>query len=228
AAAGAKVAVLDTSLEPARALARETGGIAVRCDVTSAPGTEEAIREARRTHGPARVLVNCAGIATGGRIVGRDGPLALEEFARTIDVNLNGTFNALRLAAADMATLEPLDGGERGVIVMTASVAAHEGQIGQAAYAASKGGVASLTLPAARELARFGVRVVTISPGVFKTPMFDSLPQGVREGLASSVPFPPGPADPAAYAQLVLHMVENRVLNGCVVRLDGAIRMPLR
>ena len=226
--AGAKVAVLDMNMTLAGEISQETGGIAVECDVTSAESMEAAIATAREAHGPARVLVNCAGIGTAARIVGRKGPLPLEDFTKTINVNLNGTFNAMRLAAADMISMEPLEDNERGVIIMTASVAAFEGQIGQAAYSASKGGIVSLTMPAAREFAQHGVRVLTISPGLFATPMFFGLSQEVQDSLAASIPFPSRFGQPSEYARLAHHMVENVMLNGEVVRLDGALRMQPR
>ena len=175
-----------------------------------------------------RLLVNCAGIGTAGRVLGRDGPLPLEAFAQVIAVNLVGTFNMLRLAAARMATLDPGPDGERGVIVNTASVAAYEGQIGQAAYAASKAGVVGLTLPVARELARVGIRVMTIAPGLIETPMFNGLPDAARDSLAASVPFPARLGRPEEYAALVLHIAANRFLNGETIRLDGALRMAPR
>ena len=177
-----------------------------------------------RTGAP-RILVSCAGIATGKRIVGRDRPMPLAEFERVIQVNLVGTFNLLRLVAAEMMQLEPDARGERGVIVNTASVAAFDGQIGQAAYAASKGGVAALTLPAARELARHGIRVVTIAPGIFETPMLRGLPADVQQSLGDSVPFPKRLGRPDEYAALVRHILENPMLNGETIRLDGALRM---
>ncbi|MDP6774983.1 MAG: SDR family NAD(P)-dependent oxidoreductase, partial [Rhodospirillales bacterium] len=179
----------------------------------------------RDAHGAARILVNCAGVGTPGRIVGRDGPSPLDDFVRVVNINLIGTYNALRLAAADMKGLEPLETGERGVIVNTASVAAFEGQIGQAAYAASKGGIAALTLPAAREFSRSGIRVLTIAPGIFATPMLFGLSEEVQESLAASIPFPSRLGEPDEYAGLVMHMLDNVMLNGTVVRLDGAIRM---
>ena len=172
--------------------------------------------------------MNCAGVGTAGRIVGRDGPLALEAFERVIRVNLIGTFNLLRLSAAAMSGLDPLEDGERGVIVNTASIAAYEGQVGQAAYAASKGGVAALTLPAARELARAGVRVVTIAPGLFNTPMVEGLPPEVQASLGAGIPYPQRLGRPEEYAALVGHICANRFLNGEVIRLDGALRMPPR
>ena len=197
--------------------------------MTDATGVEAAVAAARQQHGPARIAVNCAGIGTAGRIVGRDGPLPLDAFRRVIEVNLVGSFNLLRVAAAEMIALDTLAEGERGIIVSTASIAAYEGQIGQAAYSASKGGIVSLTLPAARELARYGVRVVVaIAPGVFETPMVEGLPQNVRDSLAASVPFPSRLGRPAEYAALVLHLCQNSMINGEVIRLDGALRMAPR
>jgi len=225
AAAGAKVALLDVNMDGAEKVAKEIGGIAIKCDVSNAADGEKAVAAAREKHGAARVLINCAGIAPAARIVGKDGPLALDAFARVINVNLIGSFNMMRLAAADMAKLEPQADGERGVIVSTASVAAFEGQIGQAAYAASKGGVAALTLPAAREFARSGIRVLTIAPGIFGTPMLLGMPQAVQDSLAAQVPFPSRLGTPAEYAKLVMHILDNVMLNGEVIRLDGAIRM---
>ncbi|MEO8714918.1 MAG: SDR family NAD(P)-dependent oxidoreductase [Acetobacteraceae bacterium] len=228
AASGAKVAVLDRNEAAAQAVAVRIGGIAVACDVAESASAEAAVATARAAHGPARLLVNCAGIGDAGRIVGRDGPLPLASFEQVVRVNLIGTFNMLRLAAADMVGLDPLDDEERGVIVNTASIAAYEGQIGQAAYAASKAGVVGLTLPAAREFARVGVRVVTIAPGLIETPMFKGVPDELRQGLAASVPFPSRLGRPAEYAALVLHIAANRFLNGETIRLDGALRMAPR
>jgi NAD(P)-dependent dehydrogenase (short-subunit alcohol dehydrogenase family) len=228
AAAGVKVTILDVNEAAAAAAARETHGFAIGCDVTDATGVEAAVAAARQRHGPARIAVNCAGIGTAGRIVGRDGPLPLDAFRRVIEVNLVGSFNILRVAAAEMIALDPLADGERGIIVSTASVAAYEGQIGQAAYSASKGGIVSLTLPAARELARYGVRAVAIAPGVFETRMVEGLPQNVRDSLAASVPFPSRLGRPAEYAALVLHLCQNSMINGEVIRLDGALRMAPR
>ncbi|HEX6979775.1 MAG TPA: SDR family NAD(P)-dependent oxidoreductase [Alphaproteobacteria bacterium] len=225
AAAGAKVTVMDVNIEGAEKVAKEIGGLAVKCDVTSAEDAERAVAEARERHGAARILVNCAGIAPAARIVGKDGPMALADFVRVINVNLIGTFNMMRLVAADAGKLEPLADGERGVIVSTASVAAFEGQIGQAAYAASKGGVAALTLPAAREFARSGIRVMAIAPGLFGTPMLLGMPQQVQDSLAAQVPFPTRFGTPEEYAKLVMHIIDNPMLNGEVIRLDGAIRM---
>ena len=226
--AGAKVAVLDRHEAAAQSVARRTDGLALACDVSDAASAEAAVTRAREAHGPARLLVNCAGIGNAGRIVGREGPLALAAFEQVVQVNLIGTFNLLRLAAAEMSGLDPLEDGERGVIVNTASIAAYEGQVGQAAYAASKAGVIGLTLPAARELARVGVRVVTIAPGLVETPMLKGLPEEVRQGLADSVPFPTRLGQPNEFASLVLHVAANRFLNGATIRLDGALRMAPR
>ncbi len=228
AAAGAKVAVLDIHAENAQKIAGEIGGLAFACDVSEAASAEAAVGAANAALGAARILVNCAGIGTAGRIVGREGPMALAAFKRVIDVNLIGTFNMIRLAAAAMQNLPPLEDNERGVIVSTASVAAYEGQIGQAAYAASKGGIVALTLPAAREFARFGVRVNTIAPGLFLTPLMDTLPPEIQQSLGASVPFPPRLGKPEEYARLVLDIVANPMLNGETIRLDGALRLPPR
>ena len=225
---GAKVTVVDINQDAARAQALTIGGLGIKCDVGDAASAEAAFATARAAHGPVRILVNCAGIGTAGRIVGREGPLALDAFERVIRVNLIGSFNMLRLAAAEMSAEEPLDGGERGVIINTASIAAYEGQIGQAAYAASKGGIVGLTLPAARELARAGIRVVTIAPGLFHTPMVDGLPQEVQASLGAGIPYPARLGHPPEYAALVEHIVRNQFLNGEVIRLDGALRMPPR
>ena len=225
AAKGAKVAVFDMNLDRAQEVAADIGGIAVECDVSSAESAEAAFAAARDAHGAARVLVSCAGIAPPAKIVSKDGPQPLEKFAAIVNVNLIGTFNMIRLAAADMQGLDALEGNERGAIVNTASIAAYEGQIGQSAYAASKGGVASMTLPAAREFSRHGIRVNTIAPGIFGTPMLFSLPQEVQDALGASVPYPSRLGDPAEFAALAIHMVENQMLNGETVRLDGALRM---
>jgi NAD(P)-dependent dehydrogenase (short-subunit alcohol dehydrogenase family) len=225
AADGAKVAILDMNMDAAEGIAKEIGGIAVQCDVASGESAQAAVAAAREAHGVARVLINCAGIGYGARIVGRDGPHSLDDFAKVINVNLIGTFNLMRLAATDMSTAEPFEDNERGVIITTASVAAFEGQIGQVAYSASKGGVAAMTMPAAREFARIGVRVLTIAPGLFATPMFFTLPQAAQDSLEASIPFPSRFGTPAEYADLASHMISNRMLNGEVVRLDGALRM---
>jgi NAD(P)-dependent dehydrogenase (short-subunit alcohol dehydrogenase family) len=223
---GARVAVLDVNLDGAKSVAQEFGGLALACDISSADSAERAIAAARTAHGPARILVNCAGILSPGRILGKDGPLPLDSFRRVIEVNLIGAFNLLRLAAADMAKFTPLADGERGVVINTASIAAYEGQIGQIAYATSKAGMAGMTLPAARDLARHGIRVLSVAPGLVATPMITTLPQEMQETLAQSIPFPQRLADPSEVARLVQHMIENVMLNGEVIRLDGALRMP--
>ncbi len=224
--AGARVALFDRDLAGAERVAAEIGGRAFACDVADAGSAERAVAAAIDMLGGVRIAVNCAGVAPPARILGRDGPLALSAFAEVVSINLVGSFNILRLTAAAMRDLEPLATGERGVIVNTASIAAFEGQIGQAAYAASKGGVVSLTLPAARELARYGIRVLAIAPGTFATPMLRGLPEATQKQLGEAVPFPPRLGEPDEFAALVLHMVGNVMLNGAVVRLDGALRMP--
>lgn len=225
--AGAQVAFLDLNVNAAEEAAKGAGNgaIALACDVSDAASAEAAVAAAAAAHGPARILVSCAGIGTPGKIVGKDGPMPLEDFARVININLIGSFNMLRLVAAGMKNLDPLETGERGVIINTASIAAYEGQIGQSAYAASKGGIVGLTLPAAREFSRSGIRVLAIAPGIFGTPMLFGLPQEVQDALGASVPFPSRLGDPKEYAALALHMVANSMMNGEVVRLDGALRM---
>ncbi|MCC5949365.1 MAG: SDR family NAD(P)-dependent oxidoreductase [Nitriliruptoraceae bacterium] len=227
-AAGAAVALLDLPSADGGALVDELGSRAVfvPADVTDAAAVAEAIGVAREL-GELRVAVNCAGIAPAARVLGREGPHDLDVFARTIQVNLVGTFNVLRLAAQAMDGNEPLD-GDRGVIVNTASIAAYDGQIGQAAYAASKGGVVGLTLPVARDLARHAIRVVTIAPGTFDTPMLAGLPEEARAALAEDIPHPHRLGDPAEYGLLVRQLVEHPYLNGEVIRLDGALRMKAR
>ncbi|MGB3273993.1 MAG: SDR family NAD(P)-dependent oxidoreductase [Xanthobacteraceae bacterium] len=228
AARGAKVAVCDLNAALAETMAKEIGGVAVACDVADAASAEAAIAKAAAAHGPARVLVNCAGIGVAQRVVGRDGPMPLADFEKVIRINLIGSFNMLRLATAAMSKLEPLDGGERGVVINTASVAAYDGQIGQAAYSASKGGIVGMTLPIARELAQFGIRVMTIAPGLFLTPLLGSLPQEAQDSLAKAIPFPARLGRPDEYAALALHMIDNPYLNGEVVRLDASLRMAPR
>ena len=226
--AGAKVAIFDVNQKAAAEVAIDIKGIAVDCDVTDSAATEKAFAKAAADHGTARILINCAGVGPAKRIVGRDGPMPLDDFARVISINLVGTFNAMRLAATAMQSVSPMQDGERGIIICTASVAAYEGQIGQAAYAASKGGVVGLVLPAAREVAQFGIRVNAIAPGIFSTPMLHALPEAAQQSLAEAVPFPKLLGQPPQYAALVRHMIENRYLNGEVVRLDGALRMAPR
>jgi NAD(P)-dependent dehydrogenase (short-subunit alcohol dehydrogenase family) len=227
AAKGARVAVFDLNPAAAEEAAKTISGLAVICDVADEASAGEGLAKAEGAHGAARVLVNCAGIGVAKRVVGRDGPQPLADFDKVIRVNLIGTFNMIRLAAAAMAKLEPID-GERGVIISTASVAAFEGQVGQAAYSASKGGVAAMTLPIARELAQMGVRVNTIAPGIFLTPMLYGLPQAAQDSLGASVPFPARLGQPAEYAALAVHIVENGYINGETIRIDGALRMAPR
>jgi NAD(P)-dependent dehydrogenase (short-subunit alcohol dehydrogenase family) len=228
AAAGARVTVIDMNQKAAAEVAIDINGIAIACDVADSAGAEAAIKQAAADHGPARILVNCAGIGTAKRIVGKDGPMPLADYERVIRVNLIGTFNMMRLVAAGMQGLPPLADGERGVIVSTASIAAFEGQVGQSAYSSSKGGVAALTLPAAREFAQFGIRVLAIAPGIFGTPMLRSLPPEVQDSLGASVPFPKRLGEPREFAALVMHCIHNAYLNGEVIRLDGALRLSPR
>lgn len=225
AAAGAKITLLDLQIEKAEQLAAELGGIAIKCDVSNAESAEQALAQSLAAHGPCGIAVNCAGIGTAGRILGREGPMDLGIFSKTINVNLVGTFNILRLAADQMQHRTPNADGERGIIINTASIAAFEGQIGQAAYSASKGGVVGMTLPAARELARFGIRVNTIAPGLFKTPMMEAMSQEVQDALAAGLPFPSRLGHPEEFGKLVKHMVENAIMNGETVRLDSAVRL---
>jgi NAD(P)-dependent dehydrogenase (short-subunit alcohol dehydrogenase family) len=225
AAQGAKVTVLDVNQANAEAVAKEIGGLAQVCDVTNADSVQAALTAAAEKHGVARLVVNCAGIATGSRILGREGPHDLALFRRVIEINLIGTFNVMRLAAQAMTTLPELEDGERGCIVNTASVAAYEGQIGQAAYSASKGGIVGLTLPAARELSKFGIRVVTMAPGLIETPLFANLDASAVESLVASTLFPHRLGKPEELAKLVQHIAENVLLNGEVIRIDGAIRL---
>lgn len=224
--AGAKVALLDINKANVEKIAAEIGGIALECDVSNEASAIAALAAAKAAHGAARILINCAGIAPGARIVGKEGPHDLGLFQKAIGVNLIGSFNMLRLASADMSTLEPLnDSGERGIIINTASVAAYEGQIGQAAYAASKGGVVAMTLPAARELARFGIRVVTIAPGLIETPMLGGMSAEVQESLIATTIFPKRLGKASEYAKLVGHVIDNVMINGETIRLDGAVRL---
>ena len=224
AAKGAKVTVFDLNPAAAEEAAKAIGGLAVAGDVADEASAGAALAKAAAAHGAARVLVNCAGIGIAKRVVGREGPQPLADFDKVIRVNLIGTFNMIRLAAAEMAKLEPID-GERGIVISTASIAAYDGQIGQAAYSASKGGVVAMTLPIARELAQFGIRVNAIAPGVFMTPMMAGLPQAAQDSLGASVPFPARLGQPAEYAALAIHIIENGYLNGETIRIDGALRM---
>jgi NAD(P)-dependent dehydrogenase (short-subunit alcohol dehydrogenase family) len=227
AARGARVALLDRNAAAAAAIAAEIGGIALPCDVTDEAAVRAAIAQSAAAHGPLRIVVHCAGIGTAGRIVGRDGPMPQDAFEHVIRVNLGGTFNVMRLTAHAMSQLDPA-GEERGVFIATASVAAYEGQLGQAAYAAAKGGIVSLILPAAREFARFGIRVMAIAPGFFETPLMNELPPEAVQKLVSEIPFPARFGKPEEFAQLALAIVENPALNGETIRLDGALRLPPR
>ena len=224
--AGARVVIADVA--DAAALAERLGGAYLRTDVTSEADGQAAVDLARSRFGALHGLVNCAGVVIGERVLGRDGPHRLDSFARVVGINLIGTFNMIRLAAAAMRGNAPDAEGERGVVVNTASVAAYDGQIGQAAYAASKGGIAGMTLPLARDLARDGIRVMTVAPGLFGTPMMLGLPADVQDSLGRSVPFPPRLGRPEEFAALVRHIMENTMLNGEVIRLDGAVRLAPR
>ena len=225
---GAKVAVLDRDAEKGAAVAGAVGGLFVETDVTSDDSVEAALATAEGAHGVARIAVNCAGVAPAAKLVGREGPHDMALFERVVAINLGGTMRVMSRAAARMAAAEPLEGGDRGAVVNTASVAAYEGQMGQVAYAASKGGVAALTLPAARDLARSGIRVNAIAPGIFGTPMLRGLPQEVQDSLAAQAPHPARLGDPAEFAALALFLIETGYMNGEVVRIDGALRMGAR
>jgi len=226
---GARVAILDVNLAQAEKVAAEIGGLAIQCDVTSPASVEAAIAEAEAAHGAARILMQIAGIGAAKRVVGKDGSAApLEDFAKVINVNLIGTYNVARLFAASCAKQDGLEDGERGVMVFTASVAAFDGQVGQQAYSASKAGVVGMTLPMARDLAQHGIRVCTIAPGLFATPLMKTLPEPVQQSLAASIPFPQRLGKPEEFAQLAAHIVSNGHLNGEVIRLDGALRMAPR
>ncbi|MDR3368191.1 SDR family NAD(P)-dependent oxidoreductase [Rhodoferax sp.] len=233
---GAKVAILDVNLVNADKVAADLAvqygagcALACQCDVTSPESVQAAIDTATAAHGPARILMQIAGIGTAKRIIARDGsPAPLEDFVRVVNVNLIGTYNVARLFAAACAKLEPMGDGERGAMVFTASVAAFDGQVGQQAYSASKAGVAGMTLPMARDLAQHGIRVCTIAPGLFATPLMATLPEAVQQSLAASIPFPPRLGKPEEFAQLAAHIVSNGHLNGEVIRLDGALRMAPR
>ncbi|MDI9259130.1 3-hydroxyacyl-CoA dehydrogenase [Alicyclobacillus sendaiensis] len=225
--AGARVAIFDVQEERGKRVAEEIGGSYFRVDVTDEDAVRAAVEEVARG-GALRGAVNCAGIATAEKILSKRGVHSLDSFARVIQVNLVGTFNVMRFVAARVAEAPALEDGERGVIINTASIAAYEGQIGQAAYAASKGGIVGLTLPAARELAAYGIRVVSIAPGIFETPLLMGLPEAARQSLGQQVPFPQRLGRPREYALLARHIVENPMLNGEVIRLDGALRMQPR
>ncbi|MBS9721121.1 3-hydroxyacyl-CoA dehydrogenase [Tianweitania sp. BSSL-BM11] len=228
AAQGAKVALFDIGMERAEKVASEIGGLAVKCDVSSDESATAAVAEVVEKLGTPRVLVNCAGIVLAAKTLGKEGPHPLDTYRKVIEINLLGTFNVIRLVADKMRHAEPQEDGERGVIINTASVAAYDGQVGQAAYSASKGGIVGMTLPIARDLARDGIRVMTIAPGIFWTPMMASLPENAQKSLGEQVPFPSRLGQPTEYADLAMHIIGNRMLNGEVIRLDGAIRMAPR
>ena len=226
---GAKVAVLDVNQARAEKVASEIGGVACQCDITNPESMQAALAKAAAAHGPARILMNIAGIGSAKRLVQKDGSAApLEDFTRVIQVNLIGSYNASRLFATECARLPALEDGERGVMLFTASVAAFDGQVGQQAYSASKGGLVGMTLPMARDLAQHGIRVCTIAPGLFSTPLMRQLPEPVQQSLAAAIPFPPRLGKPEEFAQLACHIVTNNHLNGEVIRLDGALRMAPR
>jgi NAD(P)-dependent dehydrogenase (short-subunit alcohol dehydrogenase family) len=227
--AGAKVAVLDVSADKAQAVAQQIGGLGLAGDITDTASVEAALDAVEKAYGTPRIVMNIAGIGTAKRVLNRDGtPSPLDGFERVIRVNLLGTYNVLRLAAARIAKLDALEDGERGVMLMTASVAAFDGQVGQQAYSASKGGIVGMTLPLARDLAQFGIRVVTLAPGLFATPLMKELPEEVQASLANSIPFPKRLGHPEEFAALAAHVVTNTHLNGEVIRLDGALRMAPR
>jgi NAD(P)-dependent dehydrogenase (short-subunit alcohol dehydrogenase family) len=226
---GAKVAVVDVNAEGAKRVAGEIGGLALSSDIADSANLGAALDAAEAAHGTARIVMNIAGIGTAKRVIGKDGtPAPLEDFERVIRVNLIGTYNMVRLTAARIAKLPPLADGERGVMVMTASVAAYDGQVGQEAYSASKGGLVSMTLPLARDMAQHGIRVCTIAPGLFETPLMKTLPEPVQQSLAASIPFPSRLGRPDEFAALAAHIVTNVHLNGETIRLDGALRMAPR
>ncbi|CAN7167369.1 SDR family NAD(P)-dependent oxidoreductase [Acidovorax sp. Leaf78] len=226
---GAKVAVLDRNAELAEKVAADIGGVACACDITDPASVTAALEKAAAAHGPARILMNVAGIGSAKRIVQRDGSAApLEDFTRVVTINLIGSYNVSRLFAAACAKLDALPNGERGVMMFTASAAAFDGQVGQQAYSASKGGLVGMTLPMARDLAQHGIRVCTVAPGLFATPLMKELPEAVQQSLAASIPFPPRLGKPEEFAELACHIVTNGHLNGEVIRLDGALRMAPR
>jgi NAD(P)-dependent dehydrogenase (short-subunit alcohol dehydrogenase family) len=225
-AGGGRVSILDRPQSEGERVAKELGGIFCPADVTSGDDVERAVGKTLEKFGGLQIVVNCAGVGTAARTITKQGPMPLELFRKTVEINLVGTFNVIRLAAARMAEGTPMEDGERGVIVNTASAAAFDGQIGQAAYSASKGGVVGMTLPIARDLASLGIRCMTIAPGTFDTPMLALLPEDARQALAKDVPFPKRLGRPTEFAALVCHIVENTMLNGETIRIDGAIRMP--
>jgi NAD(P)-dependent dehydrogenase (short-subunit alcohol dehydrogenase family) len=229
ASAGARVALFDLNREKGEALAKELGGIFIECDVSSEQAAVDAFAKVKETHGAARILMNCAGIGPAAKTTSKGKPHPFDLFQKVININLIGSFNCIRLAATDLAELDPVnEDGERGVFISTASVAAYDGQIGQAAYSASKGGIVGMTLPIARDLSSLGIRVCTIAPGIFLTPLLESLPQNVQDSLAATIPFPSRLGKASEFAAMARHIVENSMLNGETIRLDGAIRMAPR
>jgi NAD(P)-dependent dehydrogenase (short-subunit alcohol dehydrogenase family) len=229
AARGAQVTILDINEAGAQRVAADIGGLAQRCDITDTASVNAALDAATAAHGVPRIVMNIAGIGSARRVISRDGaPAPLEDFERVVRINLIGTYNVIRLAAARIAKLDPLQDGERGVVLNTASVAAFDGQVGQEAYSASKGGIVGMTLPLARDLAQWGIRVCTIAPGLFATPLMQELPEAVQQSLAASIPFPKRLGQPEEFASLALEIVANGHLNGEVIRLDGALRMAPR
>ncbi len=228
--AGARAVIVDVDADRGEKLAARIGGSAVfaKADVTSEADVHQAIQKAVDAFGKINVAMNCAGVVNPGKLIGRKGPLSLEAFNKVLQINLVGTFNVIRLAVEQMMNNAPGEEGEKGVIVNTASIAAFEGQVGQAAYSASKAGIVGMTLPIAREIADYGMRVVTIAPGIFDTPMMAGLPPAVKEDMANTVPFPRRLGQPVEFARMALQIIENRMLNGCCIRLDGALRMPPR
>lgn len=226
---GVKVALLDRNRQAAEEIAESISAVACTCDVTDESSVRGALTKAATAHGTARIVINCAGVLGAGRILGREGPMKQETFQQVLNINVSGTFNVMRLAAEAIQHLEPITpDGERGIIINTASIAAYEGQIGQAAYAASKGAIVSLTLPAARELARFGIRVNSIAPGPVDTPMVGEMTDEIRASLSANIPFPSRLIKPEEYAQLAKHIIENSAINGETIRLDAAMRLPIK
>lgn len=227
---GARAAIIDVDAEKGRALAEKVGknALFIPADVASETDIQQALQKTLDAFGIINVAINCAGVVNPGKLVGKKGPLSLDAFQKVLQINLVGTFNVIRLAAEKMMNNAPSEQGERGVIINTASIAAFEGQIGQVAYSASKAGIVGMTLPIAREMGDHGIRNVTIAPGIFDTPMMAGLPPAVKEGMAKTVPFPKRLGKPAEFAAMVLHIIENTILNGCCIRLDGALRMPAK
>lgn len=225
---GAHAAIIDVDAEKGEKLAADLGTNAIfaKTDITSEVDVRQAIQKAVEAFGKINVVINCAGVVNPGKLIGRKGPLPLESFNKVLQINLVGTLNVIRLAVEQMMNNEPGEEGEKGVIINTASIAAFEGQIGQVAYSASKAGIVGMTLPIAREISDYGIRIVTIAPGIFETPMMAGLPQAVKEDMAKTVPFPKRLGKPVEFAQMALHIIENIMLNGCCIRLDGALRMP--